>query len=225
MDKRTKPVKVPVILQMEALECGAASLAMILAYYRKWISLEEARVACGVSRDGSIALNIVKAAQGYGLQYKAYWYDTEKVLEKANFPAILFWNRSHFVVLKGIKKGCFYINDPAVGSIRLSREDFDRYYSGLCIEFTPGENFVAEGKPKSAFDYLKGIISGNKGLVFFVMITGALTMAAGSLMPVITRIYTDEILNGDGGSWYHGFLWFFAGLILLQFIASSVNLI
>ena len=85
MDKRTKPVKVPVILQMEALECGAASLAMILAYYKKWIALEEVRVACGVSRDGSVALNIVKAAQGYGLQYKASWYNTEKVQEKAKY--------------------------------------------------------------------------------------------------------------------------------------------
>ena len=107
MDKRTKPVKVPVILQMEALECGAASLAMILAYYKKWIPLEEVRVACGVSRDGSIALNIVKAAQGYGLQYKAYWYNTDKVHEQAHFPAMLFWNRSHYVVLNGIKKRLF----------------------------------------------------------------------------------------------------------------------
>ena len=225
MDKRTKPVKVPVILQMEALECGAASLAMILAYYKKWIPLEEVRVACGVSRDGSIALNIVKAAQGYGMQYKAYWYNTDKVQEQAHFPAMLFWNRSHYVVLNGIKKGYFYINDPATGFIRLSREDFDRYYSGLCIEFTPGENFVPEGKPKRALDYLKEIVSRNKGLVFFVMITGALAMAAGAFMPVITRVYTDEILIGDGGDWYQGLLWFFAGLILFQFIASSVNLI
>jgi ABC-type bacteriocin/lantibiotic exporter with double-glycine peptidase domain len=78
-----------------------------------------------VSRDGSTALNIIKAAQGYGLEYKAYWYNTDKVQEKANFPAILFWNRSHFVVLNGIKKGYFYINDPESGFIRLSREDFN----------------------------------------------------------------------------------------------------
>ena len=225
MVNKTKPVKVPVILQMEALECGAASLAMIMAYYKKWVPLEEVRVACGVSRDGSIALNIVKAAKGYGMDYSAYWYSTQRLMEKANFPAILFWNRNHYVVLNGIRKGYFYINDPSAGFVRLSLEEFKRHYSGLCIEFTPGEGFVPDGKSKSVFDYLKGIVSKNKGLVLFVMITGALAMAAGAFIPVITRIYTDEVLTGNGASWYKGLLWFFAGLILFQFVASSINLI
>ena len=108
-----KPVKVPVILQMEALECGAASLAMILAYYGKWVPLEDVRSECGVSRDGSNALNIAKAAKKYGLEYKAYRYSVKSLREKATFPAIIFWNYNHFVVLNGFRGKYAYINDPA----------------------------------------------------------------------------------------------------------------
>ena len=100
-----RPKKVPVILQMEALECGAASLCMILAYYKKWVPLEQARIDCGVSRDGSNALNIYKAAEDYGLKVKASSYNLEQLQKEARFPAIIWWNRNHFVVLTGIRKG------------------------------------------------------------------------------------------------------------------------
>ncbi len=222
-NNRKKPVKVPVILQMEALECGAACLTMILAYYKKWVPLEEVRVACGVSRDGSNALNIVKAAQSFGLEYQAFWYNTDKVLAKGNFPSILYWNNNHFVVLCGFKRGYALINDPAAGFLRLPMDEFKRHYSGLIMEFTPGGDFVPGGKQKSVFSYLSGTFSKNRGILFLVMATGGLSVAAGAFIPVITRIFTDEILSGNGYGWYGGFLLFFAGLILFQFIASSIN--
>ena len=222
-EKRKKTVKVPVILQMQTLECGAASLTMILAYYKKWVPLEEVRVACGVSRDGSSALNIVKAAKSFGLTYQAFWYNTDKLMKKANYPAILFWNNCHFVVLCGFKRGYALINDPASGFMRLPMDQFKRYYSGLCIEFRPGEGFVPDGKKKGVLSYLGAVFSKNRKLLFMAMATGALAMAAGAFIPVITRVFTDEILSDSAHDWYGGFLLFFAGLILFQFIASSLN--
>ena len=216
-------VKVPVILQMEALECGAASLAMVMAYYHKWVPLDQVRVECGVSRDGSNALNILKAAKRYGLECHAKRYTVERLQEKASYPAIIFWSMNHFVVLDGFKKDYVYLNDPAKGRVRMPVAEFRKYYSGICLELSPGEAFVADGRKKTTADFLRDGLSGNVRLVGLVMITGALAAAGGVLVPVFSRIFTDDILSGGRQSWYHGFLLFFASIILFQLIASIVN--
>ena len=115
-----KVAKVPVILQLEALECGAASLAMVLAYYNKWVPLEQVRVDCGVSRDGANAKNILVAARNYGLTAKGYRYEPQSLKEKGTFPCIIHWNFNHFVVLNGFKKNKAIINDPAKGTVEIS---------------------------------------------------------------------------------------------------------
>ena len=113
MKKRKKRITVPVIMQMETLECGAASLAMILAYHGKWLPLEQVRSDCGVSRDGSKASNIAKAGRSYGLEVKAHRYGVDEVKENVTYPAIIHWNFNHFVVLCGFTKNAAVINDPA----------------------------------------------------------------------------------------------------------------
>ena len=95
--------RVPIVMQLEALECGAASLTMILAYYGKWIPLEQVRSDCGVSRDGSNAKNMLRAARSYGLVAQGYRYDTAELRKKGKFPCIVHWNFNHFVVLNGFK--------------------------------------------------------------------------------------------------------------------------
>ena len=117
--------KVPVVMQMEALECGAASLAMILAYYGKWIPLEQVRFECGVSRDGSSAKNVLKAARSYGLTAKGYRYEPEDLKKTGRFPCIIHWNFNHFVVLDGFRGNKAVINDPAKGTYAVSMEAFD----------------------------------------------------------------------------------------------------
>ena len=148
-DKIRQPVKkgaarVPVIMQMEALECGAACLAMVLAYYDKWIPLERVRVDCGVSRDGSKAKNIVRAAKGYGLTVNAYRMSPEALREKAACPCILHWNMNHFVVLNGFRGRYAYINDPAGcrpgGDDRLCRNRPIRTHHKLCGAVSAGRN-------------------------------------------------------------------------------------
>ena len=184
-----KVVKVPVILQMEALECGAASLTMVMAYYRKWVPLDQVRVECGVSRDGSSALNILKAARRYGMECRARRYTVERLQEAASYPAIIFWSMNHFVVLDGFKKNYVYLNDPAKGRVRMPVEEFRKYYSGICLEFSPGEAFVADGRKKTTADTLRDGLSGNGRLVGLVMLTSALAAAGGVLVPVFSRIF------------------------------------
>ena len=150
--KKKKYAKVPVIMQMEALECGAASLAMILAYHEKWIPLEQARVDCGVSRDGSSAKNLLKAARNYGMTAKGYRCDTS-MLETMDIPCILHWGFNHFVVFCGFDKDKAVINDPARGIVRVSQEELDREFTGVCLCMSPGDGFEKGGKPKSIIPF------------------------------------------------------------------------
>lgn len=201
MEKRRKKVKAPVIMQMEALECGAASLAMILAYYKKWVPLEQVRSDCGVSRDGSKASNIVKAARSYGMEVKAHRYGVKAVKEKVDYPAIIHWNFNHFVVLCGFTKNAAIINDPAKGTMKVTMEEFDRSFTGVCIEFTPGENFEKSGKRENILQFLRTRLDHTTASVLFVMITAALVSFVGLITPVFSRIFTDQILPGSNHDW------------------------
>ena len=133
--KYGKKVKVPVVMQLEFLECGAACLTMVLAYYGKYITLEQAREDCGVSRDGQNALNIIKAARNYGMKATGYRMEPEAFKDFDQFPCIIHWGFNHFVVLNGIKNGKAYINDPAKGERTVSMKEFDESFTGICLMF------------------------------------------------------------------------------------------
>lgn len=152
--------KVPIVMQMEALECGAASLAMILAYYGKWIPLEQVRLDCGVSRDGSNARNILRAARSYGLTAKGYRYEPEMLRKEGKFPCIIHWNFNHFVVLDGFRGNKAVLSDPAKGTYTVSMKTFDESFTGICLFFEPDENFVPGGKPQSMISYAKKRLKG-----------------------------------------------------------------
>ena len=138
--KKTNVAKVPMVMQLEALECGAACLTMILAYYRKWIPLEQVRVDCGVSRDGSNLKNIYLAARNYGLDVHGYTMEIESIKTQATYPCIIHWNFNHFVVLDGFRGNKAVLNDPARGQVAVSMEEFDKSFTGVCLVFKPGEN-------------------------------------------------------------------------------------
>ncbi len=190
-----KIAKVPVVMQMEALECGAAALCMILAYYGKWISLEQVRADCGVSRDGSDARNIIRAAKAYGLKASGYRMEPSALREIA-FPAIIHWNFNHFVVLDGFKKNKAVINDPGKGRVEVPLDEFDRSFTGIVLRFEKGEDFQKEGKPKSvwafAFKRLKHAVPS----MIFIMLISALMTMTGFLMPAFSKLFMDEILSG-----------------------------
>ena len=138
-------VSVPMIMQMESVECGAASLAMVLAYYGKWLPLEEVRTACGVSRDGSSAKNIVCAARNYGFEAKGFRMAPE-ALDGAQ-PAIIHWDFKHFVVFRGFdRKGRACVNDPSSGPAKYSMDEFRKHYTGVSLLFRPTERFEPSGQ-------------------------------------------------------------------------------
>ena len=218
--KREGVANTPVIMQMEALECGAASLCMVLAYYRKWVPLEQIRAACGVSRDGSNAKNIYRAAAGCGLTVKAYRYEPETLMEKASYPCIIHWGFNHFVVLNGFNRKGAVINDPARGRITVSLEEFDENFTGICLCFAPGEDFRPEGKPKSILGFAWKRLSGTGTAFFFVILTAVIGAILGMVSPVFSRVFLDRLLEGDRGGWLRLFL---AGISAVTFLQIAVG--
>ncbi len=185
--------KVPVILQLEALECGAAALAMVAAYYGKYLTLEQARADCGVSRDGSNAANIAKAARTYGFKVNKYKRNPESIRKKGVFPCIIHWNFDHFVVLNGFKGKYAYINDPAYGTVRVGREEFDRSFTGITINLVPDEGFRQGGKKRSGLlPQIKRL--GTGGTVIPMICTASVTAAIIAVSyPLITGFYIDHL--------------------------------
>ena len=143
---RKGAAKVPVVMQMEALECGAACLAMVMAYYGKWVPLEQVRLDCGVSRDGSNAKNILLAARSYGFAVQGYRCEPETLREQIAFPCIIHWNFNHFVVLDGFRGKHALLNDPARGEVKVSLEEFDRAFTGVCLDLHPGPELCPRGQ-------------------------------------------------------------------------------
>ena len=188
-----KRVKTPTILQMEAVECGAASLAMILGYHGSFIPLERLRVECGVSRDGSKASKIVLAARRLGLEANGYKRDIDG-LKEATFPAIIFWDFNHFVVLEGFKGGKAYINDPASGRRTVTYDEFDSSYTGVILEFSKGENFVKQGKKPSIFTALRRRVEGMESVLLYVVLLGLFLLVPGFVVPAFSRFFVDSIL-------------------------------
>ena len=221
-------VEVPTVLQMEAVECGAASLAMILAYYGKWIPLEKLRQECGVTRDGSNAENILKAAENLGCVAKGFAGRPVALRRKAknNFPLILFWEFNHFVVLEGIKGDTVYLNDPAMGRRKLLWKDFLPSYTGVYLQIRPGKNFRKEGHRYNVFKTLAAKLLEDKWAVFFVMLLGLCMIIPGLAVPVFNQIFLDDILTMKRADWIKTLLATMAGTVIftgfLNWLRASV---
>ncbi len=226
--KRNVPVKkgvakVPVVMQLETLECGAASLTMILSYYGKWIPLERVRRDCGVSRDGPNAKNILKAAKYYKLNVKGYRYEAETIRERGTFPCIIHWNFNHFVVLDGFKGNKAYINDPAKGAITVPMSTFEESFTGICLEFEPSDEFEPEGKPKSMFSFAKGRLTGTKKALLFTAVTSIIASLVAAISPAFSRIFLDRLLTGENPSWIIPFIAILLGFDIIQIVMSAVS--
>lgn len=217
--------RVPVVMQMEALECGAASLTMVLAYYGKWIPLEKVRQDCGVSRDGSNARNLLMAARSYGLKAQGYRFEPEDLKAGGEFPCIIHWNFNHFVVLCGFKGGCAVINDPARGTVKVPMETFDEAFTGVCLMFAPDEGFEPGGKPKSVMAFARERLRGAGGAVAFVVLTSLITALIGVINPAFTRIFYDRLLTGQNPEWFIPTIAAMSALAAVQIIVASAEAI
>ncbi len=220
---KSKAAKVPVVMQMEALECGAACLAMVLAYYGKWMPLEQVRVDCGVSRDGSKAGNVMKAARSYGLEAKGYRMGLEAVKGISAFPCIIHWNLNHFVVLCGFRGNHACINDPARGSVKVTMDEFDKAFTGIVMVFAPTENFEPDGKRTSTLAFARKRLSGAGAAMVFVMLTSIIGSVFTLLNPAFSRFFMDRLLTGENSELLTPFIALVAAVSLLQIFVAAIR--
>ena len=203
-------------MQMESVECGAASLTMILAHYGKWLPLEEVRAACGVSRDGSSAKDIVLAARNYGLEAEGYQV-TPEALEGMQ-PAIIHWNFNHFVVFRGFKKGVACLNDPNAGPVEIPMDDFRKSFTGVALTFDPTVSFKQGGHRTRILAYVRKYLQGAGEAFWLTFVFALLAAFVALVIPLFTRIFLDEILSGKNRDWSSKFFLIMGTVALFQFI-------
>jgi ATP-binding cassette subfamily C protein len=201
----TKPrisqrVKTPTLLQMEVAECGAAALGIILAYYGRIVPLVELRVECGVSRDGSKAGNIIKAAHRYGMIAKGYKLELDE-LSSLKSPYIVFWNFNHFLVVEGIDRKRVYLNDPATGRRTVSLQQFDEGFTGVVLTFEPGQDYQRGGRKTNLILALTDRLQGSVAAIVYCMIAGFLLVIPGVAIPVFSQVFVDHILVENRFDW------------------------
>ena len=213
--------KVPVVMQMETVECGAAALSMLLAYHGKWLSIEQLRTDCGVSRDGSNARNIVLAARHHGMDAHGWQADIDHLPSLA--PAIIHWNHNHFVVFKGFHRGMAFINDPAMGSMVVSMKDFQRSYTGVAITSVPGDDFKPQGHQTSILHYVRENIRGAKDAFIFTLLMGILMSFAGMVYPLFSQVFLDSIITGKNDEWTVPFFVGIACLVVFNFLLALLD--
>jgi ATP-binding cassette, subfamily C, bacterial len=218
-----KRIKTPTVLQMEAVECGAASLAIILGYYGSIIPLPELRQACGVSRDGSNASNIIKAAKYYGLMAKGFKKGIETITQ-VKPPFIVFWNFNHFLVVEGFGKDQVYLNDPATGPRRVSWSEFDDGYTGIILVFQPSPNFVKKGKKSSVIRSLSARLSNSLPAISFCILAGFLLVIPNMALPAFLQVFIDQILIQGRLDWLQNLLIAMLFTVGFKFILSWLRL-
>ena len=215
--------KVPQVMQMEALECGAACLAMILAYYGKWVPLEQARVDCGVSRDGSKAVNILRAARRYGLEAKGMTYGADALRRKGRFPCIVFWNFNHFVVLDGFHGKYAYLNDPARGEVRVPMKEFEESFTGIVLDFKLTDAFEKGGARPDTIAFVRKRLEGLWAPILFVMATAALVSITSIMNSANSRMFLDRILDEETTELLPSLLAIVVVIAIVSCIVSVLN--
>ncbi|HWR02368.1 MAG TPA: NHLP family bacteriocin export ABC transporter peptidase/permease/ATPase subunit [Chlorobaculum sp.] len=211
-------VRTPTILQMEAVECGAASLAMILAHFGKHVPLEQLRLDCGVSRDGSKASNLIKAGKKHGLDARGARLDLDD-LHRKKLPMILFWNMYHFVVLEGFRKGHYHINDPASGPRKMTPQEFGESYSGIAISFEPTPEFRLGGVPFSFAGAIRKRLPGLERALTFIVLASLLLVVPGLVVPSFLCIFIDYVLVQGATDWLRPLL---IGMILTAILQGGL---
>ena len=196
-----KRIRTPTVLQMEAVECGAAALGMILAHYGRIVPLEELRVECGVSRDGSKASNMLLAARKYGLEARGFSMEPEE-LKGLPLPMIVFWNFNHFVVFEGMKKGQAWVNDPASGPRVIPIAEFDQSFTGVVLSFEPGPEFLKGGSDRPLLASLGSRLRGLESALAYVILAGLMLVIPGLIIPAFSRVFVDSILVARMEGWF-----------------------
>jgi len=221
--KEKQLCKTTSLLQLEATECGAACLGMILAYHRRYVPLEQLRLDAGISRDGSKASNLLRAARRYGLDAHGYRKEPE-ALHRIKLPAILHWDFNHFVVLEGFRGNKVFLNDPAQGRRQVSLKELDENFTGVVLCFSPGKEFSSGGQPPLWWTPLTDQLARFKGPFVYLLCAGLLAVLPGLALPAATRVYLDDIIIGNHSDWIIPLLGLIALLLLLLLVVQALRL-
>jgi len=185
---------------MEMVECGAACLGIILGYHGRIVPLAELRRNCGVSRDGSKASNIVRAAREYGLTAKGYKKELQELAGVA-YPYIVFWNFNHFVVVEGYRRGRVFLNDPATGPRTVTLEEFDEAFTGVILVFETTPQFVRGGSKPSVVGGLWNRLKSSVGAFLLCGLTSLLLVLPGLAAPAFTQAFVDNVMVRHMEDW------------------------
>ena len=207
---------------MEAVECGAASLSMVLGYFGCYRPLAEVRMQCGVSRDGSKATNILKAAKHYGFRAKGLTRSFKK-LQETQLPVVIFWNFNHFVTLEGFGKNSVFINDPGVGHREVSIKEFKAAFTGVTLSIQPGEEFKKTGRKPSVWPSLFRTLRGYEKGFFYIFLASLLLVLPQFLLPAATQVFIDNVLLDKRTDWFRPLISFLVGVLFLQVAVDSLK--
>lgn len=216
---RNRHVTTPTVLQMEAMECGAAALGIILGYNKRFVSLPELRRVSGVSRDGVRASQIVHAAEKFGLQAKAMQVDANQALDMAP-PFIAFWNENHFLVVEGAKGDRVFLNDPAEGRRTVSFREFATSFSGVALELTPGPDFTRGGQRTTVIPSLLRWSRGSRRAIILVGAISLLLVVPTIVMSAVLKVFIDEVLVRKFDTWLFPLLF---GLTLAGLLSAVLT--
>lgn len=208
--------KTPTVYQMEATECGAASLAMIMAYWGRHEPLEKLRVKTGVSRDGCNAKNMVAAARRYHMQTKGLRMELNDLITEAPVPCIIHWNFNHFVVFEGKKGDYYYINDPGQGRRKLTLDDLDGGFTGVVLTFQPEEGFQREHKKSTLLRFVRQRLEGQSLSLLALFVFGLLLVVPGMAIPIFSQVFIDDILIGGNEDWVTALIYIMLFTVALQ---------
>ncbi len=192
--------KTPTILQLEAAECGAASLGMVLGHFGRFVPLEHLRLMCGVSRDGSKASSLLKAARSYGLDAKGLKAEPEH-LRDLKMPAIAFVDFCHFLVIEGVVSNKVYLNDPANGRQKIHLDEFDARFTGVVLTFSPNRDFVKSDERPSLKKALLARTAGVKSGIVYVLLASFALVLPGLVLPILSQTFVDYVLVRNIEEW------------------------
>ncbi len=199
-ERKHRPVRTPTVLQMEAVECGAAALGIILEFHGRYVPLDVLRNDCGVSRDGSNAFYIKEAARHYGLETKAFLKPAEGLVTRKP-PFMVLWQWNHFLIVEGFGRDIVYLNDPDCGRRTVSFEEFTRFYSGIAFTFVPRDDFIRQGRRPGAVIGLRRRLARSKIALAFVVLAGLALMIPTLAAAAFQRLFIDEILVQGRFTW------------------------
>ena len=214
--------RVPMVAQQEAVECGAACLAMVLAYYGRWVTLEELREQCGITRDGTKATNVVKAARLHNMVAKGLQKDAKDLLSLPH-PLIVFWRFNHFIVVESIDAQRVRLVDPAVGPMTITREEFAEGYTGIALAFEPGEGFTrTKGRP-SLVQTISGYLEGFRLGLVFALVAGIALIVPSVLASGFNQLYVDNVLIEGRHTWLMPLVSGMVAAAFLKMLLSYLN--